>query len=152
MLVSFTRLCTVFTKKSDIGSHIDHFKQGVNETSMKYQKVQKPIDEREKLRKFRELDDAFAQALRQLDDPESGFDIPTGPPVRSLAALEQEDLESQQEEQQQERERIFKQRFEALLSEYGVDHYDLAELIEALLGYGVWQQDVVPAASTSKTP
>ncbi|MBS3667803.1 hypothetical protein [Vreelandella boliviensis] len=113
---------------------------------MKYQKVQKPIDEREKLRKFRELDDAFAQALRQLDDPESDFDIPTGPPVRSLAALEQEDEEAQQKEQQHERERIFKQRFEALLSEYGVDHNDLAELIEVLLGYGVWQQDIVPVS------
>lgn len=146
MLVIFTRLCTVFAKKSDISSHIDHFKQGVNETSMKYQKVQKPIDEREKLRKFRELDDAFAQALRQLDDPESDLDIPTGPPVRSLAALEQEDEEIQQKEQQQDQERIFKQRFDALLSEYGVDHNDLAELIEALLGYGVWQQDVVPGS------
>lgn len=46
---------------------------------MKYQKVQKQLDEREKLRKFRELDDAFAQALRQLEDPGSDFDIPTGP-------------------------------------------------------------------------
>lgn len=144
MLVVFTRLCTVFAKKSCIGSYIDHFKQGVNETSMKYQKVQKPVDEREKLRKFRELDDAFAQALRQLDDPESDFDIPTGPPVRSLAALEQDDVETQQKEQQEERERIFKQRFEALLIEYGVDHYDLAELIDTLLGYGLWQQDVAP--------
>jgi hypothetical protein len=152
LLVIFTRLCTVFAKKSYVGNHFDHFKQGVNETSMKYQKVQKPIDEREKLRKFRELDDAFAQALRQLDDPESDFDIPTGPPVRSLAALEQEDVETQQKEQQQEQERIFKQRFEALLREYGVGHDDLAELIEALLGYGVWQQDVVPVASASKTP
>lgn len=113
---------------------------------MKYQKVQKPVDEREKLRKFRELDDAFAQALRQLDDPNSDFDIPTGPPVRSLAALEKEDVETQHKEQQQEQERIFKQRFEALLSEYGVGHYDLAELVETLLGYGLWQQDIVPGS------
>ncbi|CEP36275.1 MULTISPECIES: hypothetical protein [unclassified Halomonas] len=113
---------------------------------MKYQKVQKPVDEREKLRKFRELDDAFAEALRQLDDPESNFDIPTGPPVRSLAALEQEDVETQQKEHQQEQERMFRQRFEALLSEYGVDHLDLAELIETLLGCGLWQQDVVPGS------
>ena len=146
MLVTFKRLCTVFAKKSDIGCHIDHFKQGVNETSMKYQKVQKPLDEREKLRKFRELDDAFAQALRQLDDPESGLDIPTGPPVRSLAALEQEDKETLQKEQQHDQERIFKQRFDALLDQYGVDHNDLAELIEALLGYGVWHQDRVPGS------
>lgn len=111
---------------------------------MKYQKVQKPVDEREKLRKFRELDDAFAQALRQLDDPDSDFDIPTGPPVRSLAALEQDDIAANHKDQKLEQERIFKQRFEALLSEYGVDHYDLAELVETLLGYGLWQQDVVP--------
>ncbi|MGP9766330.1 hypothetical protein ACT3UM_11415 [Halomonas sp. AOP13-D3-9] len=146
MLAIFTRLCTVFAKKSYVGSHIDHFKQGVNETSMKYQKVQKPVDEREKLRKFRELDDAFAQALRQLDDPESDFDIPTGPPVRSLAALEEEDEEIQQKKQQQDQERMFKQRFEALLNEYSVDHCDLAELIEALLCHGIWQQDVVPGS------
>lgn len=113
---------------------------------MKYQKVQKQVDERDKLRKFRELDDAFAQALRQLDDPDSGFDIPTGPPVRSLAALEQEDVEAKQEEQQYEQERIFKQRLEALLSEYDFAHYDLAELAETLLTHGLWQQDVVPGS------
>lgn len=146
MLAIFTRLCTVFAKKNYVGSHIDHFKQGVNETSMKYQKVQKPVDEREKLRKFRELDDAFAQALRQLDDPDSDFDIPTGPPVRSLATLEKDDVETQKKEQQQEQERIFKQRFEALLIEYGVDHYDLAELIDTLLGCGLWHQDIAPGS------
>lgn len=135
-----------FVGKSYASSYIDHFKQGVNETSMKYQKVQKPLDERDKLRKFRELDDAFAQALRQLDDPDSDLDIPTGPPVRSLAALEQEDAAAKQEEQQQLQDRIFKQRFEALLTEFGQNHSDLAELIETLLAYGLWQSDVVPAA------
>ncbi|KKO01042.1 hypothetical protein LCGC14_0120230 [marine sediment metagenome] len=144
MLGSFKRLCTVFVKKCYVGSHIDHFKQGVNETSMKYQKVEKQLDEREKLRKFRELDDAFAQALRQLDDPDSGFDIPTGPPVRSLATLEKDDVEAKQKEQQQEQDRLFKQRFEALLAEYGVGHYDLAELAETLLSYELWQLDTVP--------
>lgn len=138
------RLFMVLWEKRYVNSHVDPFKQGVNETSMKYQKVQKPVDEREKLRKFRELDDAFAQALRQLDDPDSDFDIPTGPPVRSLAALEQDDIAANHKDQKLEQERIFKQRFEALLSEYGVDHYDLAELVETLLGYGLWQQDVVP--------
>jgi hypothetical protein len=107
---------------------------------MKYQKVQKPVDEREKLRTFRELDDAFAHALRQLDDPDSDFDIPTGPPVRSLATLEQDDEEARQQEQ----ERIFKQRLEALLTEYDLVHDDLAEMAETLLTHGLWQQDVVP--------
>ena len=149
MLVGFTRLCTVFSKKCYVGSYIDHFKQGVNETSMKYQKVEKQLDEREKLRKFRELDDAFAEALRQLDDPDSGFDIPTGPPVRSLAALEKDDVEAKQKEQQQEQDRLFKQRFEALLSEYGVGHYDLAELADTLFTYGLWQLDTVPSTEHS---
>ena len=58
---------------------------------MKYQKPHKPLDERDKLRQFRELDNAFAKALRDLDDPESQLAIPTGPPVRSLDALEQEE-------------------------------------------------------------
>ncbi|MGO2391355.1 MULTISPECIES: hypothetical protein [unclassified Halomonas] len=116
---------------------------------MKYQKVQKQLDERDKLRKFRELDDAFAQALRQLDDPDSDFDIPTGPPVRSLATLEQDDLDAKQEEQQHEQGRIFQQRFEALLSEYDFTHYDLAELSETLLSHGLWQRDTVPSGEQS---
>jgi len=60
--------------------------------------------------------------------------------------LEQEDVETKQKEQQEELERVFKQRFEALLNEYGVDQTDLAELIETLLGYGLWQQDSVPGS------
>ncbi|GEN26876.1 hypothetical protein HVA01_05220 [Halovibrio variabilis] len=113
---------------------------------MKYQKVEKQLDERDKLRKFRELDDAFSQALRQLDDPDSDFDIPTGPPVRSLAALEKDDEDAQQHQQQQEQARAFKQRFDALLSEYGLGHDDIAELADTLLTYGLWQQDVVPGS------
>ncbi|MDN6323378.1 MAG: hypothetical protein L0J73_12095, partial [Halomonas sp.] len=107
---------------------------------MKYQKVQKPVDEREKLRKFRELDDAFAQALQQLDAPPRDFEIPTGPPGRSLAALEKDDVEAKQKERQQEQDIAFKQRFEALVSAYGLTQYDLAELAETLLSYGLWQQ------------
>ncbi|MEA2117398.1 hypothetical protein [Halovibrio sp. HP20-50] len=116
---------------------------------MKYQKVEKQLDERDKLRKFRELDDAFSQALRQLDDPNSDFDIPTGPPVRSLAALEKEDVDAQQHQQQQEQARAFKQRFDALLSEYDLGHEDVAELADTLLTYGLWQQDVVPGSERS---
>jgi hypothetical protein len=52
---------------------------------MKPQNHRKPqLDERDKLRQFRELDDAFADALRQLDDPDNRLEIPTGPPVRPL--------------------------------------------------------------------
>ncbi|MCZ0926568.1 hypothetical protein L0636_01560 [Halomonas janggokensis] len=108
---------------------------------MKYQKVQKPMDERDKLRKFRELDDAFAQALRQLEDPGSATDIPTGPPVRSLEALEEEDAEKQA----LLREEAFQQQFEALLAEYHMASHELRELIEALLASGRWTEEQVPA-------
>ncbi|SDN08580.1 hypothetical protein [Vreelandella arcis] len=107
---------------------------------MKYQKVHKPLDERDKLRKFRELDDEFAQALRQLDDPNSTMDIPTGPPVRSLEALEEEEAEKGV----QVREELFQQRFEALLTEYGISQHDLRLLIETLLTAGRWTEEQVP--------
>lgn len=107
---------------------------------MKYQKVQKQTDERDKLRKFRELDDAFAQALRQLEDPNSDFDIPTGPPVRSLEALEAEDKKALDEEQ----DRLFNQRVMALISEYKQSERDVSEVIQTLLQYGLWQHDKTP--------
>lgn len=116
-------------------------RKGVNETSMKYQKVHKPLDERDKLRKFRELDDAFAQALRQLEDPNSATDIPTGPPVRSLEALEEEEAEKSAER----RDEQFEQQFEALLTEYHIAPHDLRQLIETLLTTGRWAEEQAPA-------
>ncbi|PCF97497.1 hypothetical protein [Vreelandella nigrificans] len=107
---------------------------------MKYQKVQKQLDEREKLRKFRELDDAFAQALRQLDDPNNSMDIPTGKPVRSLADLEADD----QAVLAEENDRVFKERFKALIGEYGLSDRELSELIQTLLTYERWELQTVP--------
>ncbi len=105
---------------------------------MKYRKAAKPHNERDKLRQFKELDDAFAKALQALDDPESAADIPTGPPVRSLATLEEEeDSEVRAKAHDQE----FIRRFEALISEYHVPHAALAELIGTLLEYGLWQEN-----------
>lgn len=110
---------------------------------MKYRKAAKPHNERDKLRQFKELDDAFAQALQALDDPDSAADIPTGPPVRSLAALEEDDNQAQVEGRHQE----FTRRVEALLNEYGMPHAELVELIETLLEYGLWQEQApVPRA------
>lgn len=120
-------------------------RKGVNETSMKYQKVHKPSDERDKLRKFRELDDAFAQALRQLEDPNSAMDIPTGPPVRSLEALEEEEAEKEAEKSAERRDEQFQQQFEALLTEYHIAPHDLRQLIETLLTTGHWAEEQVPA-------
>lgn len=112
----------------------------MNETSMKYHKTPKQSDERDKLRKFRELDDAFAQALRQLEGPNSGFDIPTGPPVRSLAALEEDDAV----ERSQERARLFEERLKALMDEYNQSDQELHELISTLLFYELWPQHQAP--------
>ncbi|KHJ51550.1 hypothetical protein LG409_08430 [Halomonas sp. NyZ770] len=107
---------------------------------MKYHKVSKQLDEREKLRKFRELDDAFAQALRQLEDPDSDFDIPTGPPVRSLAELEAED----QADQQKRRDELFGERLNVLMAEYDQSAGALRELIDTLLKYNVWALEEIP--------
>ncbi|BCB62411.1 MULTISPECIES: hypothetical protein [Halomonadaceae] len=111
---------------------------------MKYQKVQKQLDEREKLRKFRELDDAFAQALRQLDDPDSDVDIPTGPPVRSLEALEADDQAAHERTQQAR----FAERLTALMIEYGQSDREVKELIETLLAYGLWEIDQLPVVKS----
>ncbi len=88
---------------------------------MKQQKKANVMDEREKLRKFRELDDAFAQALQQLDDPNHRLDIPTGPPVASA-----------QSQRKQESERLFEERLEALMREYHVAPESVVALLESL--------------------
>ncbi|MGV2930004.1 hypothetical protein ACE3G8_02800 [Vreelandella venusta] len=113
---------------------------------MKYQKVQKQLDEREKLRKFRELDDAFAQALRQLEDPNSDFNIPTGPPVRSIAALEADDQAADEAANSHEQERLFEQRLKVLIGEYDLSEQDVSEVVHALLASKQWKLDDVPAA------
>ncbi|MBZ5487945.1 hypothetical protein HW452_10460 [Halomonas aquamarina] len=107
---------------------------------MKYHKAPKQLDEREKLRKFRELDDAFAQALRQLEDPGSDLDIPTGPPVRSLAVLEEEEASVLLEE----RDRLFEARLKELMSEYDLSGGALSELISTLVAFGLWPEDRSP--------
>ncbi|RUR27330.1 hypothetical protein ELY33_15640 [Vreelandella andesensis] len=113
---------------------------------MKYQKVQKQLDEREKLRKFRELDDAFAHALRQLDDPNSDFDIPTGPPVRSIAALEADDQAAHKAAYSHEQSCLFDQRLKALIDAYDLSERDVAEMIHTLLEAKQWELESVPAA------
>ncbi|MFY0990160.1 hypothetical protein [Halomonas sp. C05BenzN] len=94
---------------------------------MKQQTSRKPMDEREKLRKFRELDDAFAEALRELESPDSTLDIPTGPPVRSLEAREQDDKTRQQ---------AFEERLKALMSEYAQPAENVSDLLQTLKELG----------------
>ncbi len=95
---------------------------------MRNQKPNRSMDEREKLRKFRELDDAFAQALRELEKPNARHDIPTGPPVRSLAELEAEE--------QQRRQQAFEQRLLSLMNEYAQPRESVAVLLRTLQTLG----------------
>ncbi|WP_444677812.1 hypothetical protein [Halomonas sp. E19] len=95
---------------------------------MKQQKSNRSMDEREKLRKFRELDDAFAEALRELEKPNSRLSIPTGPPVRSLAELEEED--------EQQRQRLFEKRLMSLMREYAQPSESVAVLLRTLHSLG----------------
>lgn len=86
------------------------------------------MDEREKLRKFRELDDAFAEALRELESPDSKLDIPTGPPVRSLEEREQDDAETRQQ--------AFEQRLKTLMGEYAQPAESVSHLLQTLKSLG----------------
>lgn len=95
---------------------------------MKQHKPNRHMDEREKLRKFRELDDAFAEALRELEKPNSRLDIPTGPPVRSLAVQEAED--------EQVRQRLFEDRLKTLMSEYAQPRESVALLLRTMQSLG----------------
>ncbi|MBB3232221.1 hypothetical protein [Halomonas stenophila] len=87
------------------------------------------MDEREKLRKFRELDDAFAEALRELENPDSRLDIPTGPPVRSLEAQERPDDEAVLQQ-------AFERRLKALMQDYAQPAESVRRLLETLRSLG----------------
>lgn len=101
---------------------------------MKSQNAQQPMDEREKMRKFRELDDAFADALRELERPDGELDIPTGPPVRSLERLEQEAKISAQDKPAPQLP--FEQRLEALMREYAQTAESVSCLLKTLESLG----------------
>ena len=96
---------------------------------MRNQRNNRSMDEREKLRKFRELDDAFAEALRELEKPNSRLDIPTGPPVRSLAEQEAEDA-------QQRRQQAFESQLESLISEYALPKQSVVVLLRTMQTLG----------------
>jgi len=120
---------------------------------MKYQKPHKPLDERDKLRQFRELDDAFAKALRELEDPNNKLNIPTGPPVRSLASLEDDERkrrEAQRPSIEEQRAEEFRLRLEALLSTAPLSREELLDVIYTLVDLGQWPLDRAP--NTAKDP
>lgn len=117
---------------------------------MKYQKPHKPLDERDKLRQFRELDDAFAKALRELEDPNNRLNIPTGPPVRSLATLEDDERKLREEQQpsiEEQQAETFRLRLEELLSSAPLTREELLNVIQTLVDVGQWRLDQPPTAA-----
>lgn len=94
---------------------------------MKHQTQRKPMDEREKLRKFRELDDAFAEALRELEQPDARQEIPSGPPVQPTVAPEEDPAT---------RQRHFEERLKALMREYHQPAASVSHLLQTLKSLG----------------
>lgn len=117
---------------------------------MKYQKPQKPVDERDKLRQFRELDDAFAKALRELDNPNNTLNIPTGPPVRSLESLEEGDKRTAEQHHsfEEQQEEAFRLRLSALLETAPLSRNELLDVIHTLIEVGHWPLTHPPVAAT----
>lgn len=91
---------------------------------MRNQKTRKPMDEREKLRKFRELDDAFANALRELEGAKTA-PLRQGPSDEEL-----------KREQERERQQAFEQRLKALMHEYAQPAESVSTLMRTLVQLG----------------
>nr|WP_163503465.1 hypothetical protein [Halomonas socia] len=83
------------------------------------------MDEREKLRKFRELDDAFADALAALDSGQAPRDMPT---VMSAQARREAEQRDQQE--------AFERRVNALMQEYQQSSESVSLLMRTLQALG----------------
>nr|WP_083700716.1 hypothetical protein [Halomonas sp. 1513] len=83
------------------------------------------MDEREKLRKFRELDDAFADALAALDSGEASRDMP-----RVMSA------DARREADERDRQADFERRVTALMQEYRQPSESVSLLMRTLLSLG----------------
>ena len=92
---------------------------------MRYEKRHKPMDEREKMRKFRELDDAFAEALAALDSGEAPRDMP-----RVMSA------EARREAAQRDQPEAFESRVTALMEEYQQSKESVSLLMRTMLALG----------------
>lgn len=99
---------------------------------MKQQNSRQPVDEREKLRKFRELDDAFAEALRSLDAADTKADGPGG---ESAVPAGRQDASSEPQDEAA-RQRLFEERLKALMSEYAQPADNVSRLLETLRSLG----------------
>lgn len=83
---------------------------------MKFSNSRKPrqMDEREKLRKFRELDDAFAQALRDMEGS----------------------AQKQQQDQQQHEHKEFEDRLRSLMDDFRQSDSSVDKLLRTMLELG----------------
>ncbi|MDR5902234.1 MULTISPECIES: hypothetical protein [Halomonas] len=90
---------------------------------MKQQTPRKAMGERDKLRQFRELDDAFAEALRALD---------ATPAAESAAELALEPSEAEDMARVTTVPEGFEKRLEALMAEYDFSSQRVRELLETL--------------------
>lgn len=90
---------------------------------MKQQTPRKAMGERDKLRQFRELDDAFATALRELD---------TTPAAEPASELALEPTSTQDKTPLGSAPEEFEQRLEALMAEYDFSSQRVRELLETL--------------------
>ncbi len=86
------------------------------------------MGERDKLRQFRELDDAFAEALRELD---------SSPGAEPPAELESMQPAAEAEVALAEPDEDFEQRLEALMAEYELSAERVRELLETLQRFGL---------------
>ncbi|MCP1340942.1 MULTISPECIES: hypothetical protein [unclassified Halomonas] len=80
------------------------------------------MDEREKLRKFRELDDAFAQALRELD--------------KTSRKPEPEEAAPAQDEPHESDPHGFENRLRALMADYQQSDTSVDTLLRTMLKLG----------------
>ncbi len=99
---------------------------------MKQQKFPKPMDEREKLRRFRELDNAFAEALRELDG--GAADAANSPSV-GADAVDVPD-EALAEADTRDRQQDFERRLEALMLDYALPAESVSDLLQTLRALG----------------
>lgn len=84
------------------------------------------MGERDKLRQFRELDDAFAEALRELD---------SSPAAEPPAELQSRQPAAEEEVALAEPGEDFEQRLEALMAEYELSAERVRELLQTLQRY-----------------
>lgn len=86
------------------------------------------MGERDKLRQFRELDDAFAAALRELESTSAADSSADPGPEPSTLAAHPAAAESGEP---------FEQRLEALMSEYELSAERVTELLQTLQRLGL---------------